>query len=1211
MLDMRLKTRTKFVCILILLFAITILLPTSSPFIESEQEIDRASGPILSDEYVDTTGYAEGVFVSGDYAYVADYDSGLAVINISDPTNPGTPVYEDTTGYAIGVYVSGDYAYVAIYGSGLAVIDISDPTNPGTPVYEDTTGYATVVYVSGDYAYVACGSSGLAVIDISNPTNPGTPVYEDTTGTARGVYVSGDYAYVADGYSGLAVIDISNPTNPGTPVYEDTTGYALGVFVSGDYAYVADHDSGLAVIDISDPTNPGTPVYEDTTGNAWSVYVSGDYAHVANNDSGLAVIDISNPTNPGTPVYKDTTSYAYDVYVSGNYAYVADGYTGLAIIRVAASIDPSIQANEDTTGYAEIVFVSGDYAYVADYDSGLAVINISNPTNPGTPVYEDTADYAEGVYVSGDYAYVADGSSGLAVIDISNPTNPGTPVYEGTTDYARGVYVSGDYAYVAVSGSGLAVIDISDPTNPGTPVYEDTTGYAIGVFVSGDYAYVADHSSGLAVIDISDPTNPGTPVYEDTTGNAWGVYVSGDYAYVANYDSGLAVIDISNPTNPGTPVYEDTTGYAYRVYVSGDYAYVADGSSGLAVIDISDPTNPGTPVYEGTTDYARGVYVSGDYAYVADDTSGLTVIQVRVTDVSAPSISTSRSPDDPTNIDSVNVTVTATDDGIGIDKIMLYSRVVAVGTWEITEMVHTTGDDFEAVIQPEQYNDEVEYYTFANDTIGNSRTSSTFSYTVGDGVDPIISDVLHSPTNPEYTEPTTVTATVTDASSGVQFAELRYRTRPLDGGWSEYVIIPMENPSGDTYTEDIPLLAYGTDVEYFVLAQDNALNRVNTSASQGSYTVEDRTNPVISDVDHVPITPTFLQEANVTATVADPGSGLNLVQIKYRYDPGTGWSGEIEVDMTHLGGGVYQGVIPIFAVGTQVEYYIWAQDRALHESDTSASPKGYNVAAADSVGPTVDSLEQDPESPIDTDVVTITATVTDGTGVAEVILSYSTDGGSSWANVSMTSQAGNEWVASIPQQAAGTTVQYKIYSRDFLSNWAVSSEDSYLVEAPDTTGPNIGPSISPGQPTDVTSVTVTATVTDLSGVDEVHLDYKIDDASSWTTAEMAPGSGDTWTASIPVQPAGTTVTYKIRASDDLGNWAESDESSYLVEDANPPPTTLDIFMQYVPLLSAVAALITLTRGFFWWKDKKAKKGEFSDTAESANGSLISSDGQDD
>ncbi|MCG3218943.1 MAG: hypothetical protein KAR35_08050, partial [Candidatus Heimdallarchaeota archaeon] len=69
----------------------------------------------------------------------------------SNPTK-GYVYHENTTGTAMNVYVDGNYAYVADYVSGLAIINVTDPTNPGTPVYEDTTGYAMDVYVSGDYA---------------------------------------------------------------------------------------------------------------------------------------------------------------------------------------------------------------------------------------------------------------------------------------------------------------------------------------------------------------------------------------------------------------------------------------------------------------------------------------------------------------------------------------------------------------------------------------------------------------------------------------------------------------------------------------------------------------------------------------------------------------------------------------------------------------------------------------------------------------------------------------------------------------------------------------------------------------------------------------------------------------------------------------------------------------------------------------------------
>ena len=36
----------------------------------------------------DTSGYALGVAVAGNYAYVADGDAGLQVIDVSNPANP-------------------------------------------------------------------------------------------------------------------------------------------------------------------------------------------------------------------------------------------------------------------------------------------------------------------------------------------------------------------------------------------------------------------------------------------------------------------------------------------------------------------------------------------------------------------------------------------------------------------------------------------------------------------------------------------------------------------------------------------------------------------------------------------------------------------------------------------------------------------------------------------------------------------------------------------------------------------------------------------------------------------------------------------------------------------------------------------------------------------------------------------------------------------
>ena len=56
----------------------------------------------------DTPGSARDVHVSGNYAYVADWVSGLQVIDISNPENPTITSSAHTPSAAYDVYISGN-----------------------------------------------------------------------------------------------------------------------------------------------------------------------------------------------------------------------------------------------------------------------------------------------------------------------------------------------------------------------------------------------------------------------------------------------------------------------------------------------------------------------------------------------------------------------------------------------------------------------------------------------------------------------------------------------------------------------------------------------------------------------------------------------------------------------------------------------------------------------------------------------------------------------------------------------------------------------------------------------------------------------------------------------------------------------------------------------------------------------------------------------
>ncbi|MHA2603110.1 MAG: S8 family serine peptidase [Candidatus Thorarchaeota archaeon SMTZ1-83] len=85
----------------------------------------------------------------------------------------------------------------------------------------------------------------------------------------------------------------------------------------------------------------------------------------------------------------------------------------------------------------------------------------------------------------------------------------------------------------------------------------------------------------------------------------------------------------------------------------------------------------------------------------------------------------------------------------------------------------------------------------------------------------------------------------------------------------------------------------------------------------------------------------------------------------------------------------------------------------------------------------------------------------------------------------------------------------------------------------DTSGPIIGtPVHNPSAPLDTDTVDVGATVTDMSGVDTVILEYH--NGTHWNNITMN-WNGTHYEATIPALPLGTTVTYRVMANDTLDN----------------------------------------------------------------------------
>ncbi len=155
---------------------------------------------------------------NSDYGYVAASDKGFQIYNISNPAQPLFLTYFDTDGNATGLDVADGYAYVADDENGLVILDISE--NIATFVSQvNTTSPARLVTVSDMNAYVTLENGDFEFIDISDPENPQSLGTYNSSGDAKDIAVSPSNAYlhIAD-YLDYAIIEHLTVSLPEIPV---------------------------------------------------------------------------------------------------------------------------------------------------------------------------------------------------------------------------------------------------------------------------------------------------------------------------------------------------------------------------------------------------------------------------------------------------------------------------------------------------------------------------------------------------------------------------------------------------------------------------------------------------------------------------------------------------------------------------------------------------------------------------------------------------------------------------------------------------------------------------------------------------------------------------------------------------------------------------------------------------------------------------------
>lgn len=400
-------------------------------------------------------GMNNDIEIVGDYAYLADMEEGLEIINITIPLSANMSEvgqYDLPFKSLSSVTVEGGYAYVCS-NDGFEIIDVSDVTNPfKVGGYDNGKGLG--IDIVGNYAFVCELERGVAIYDISNPSAPTEYARIDEFAGIEDIALSSEAAFVAAGTEGVMKIDISTPSAPiltstynANPIYaiESHEGYLYGI-----------SDDGIKIID--ENTMSEVAYY---TGNFFDAIPYGDRVYLFKID-GIEILDISNPTSP--------------TYL-GNYTHAT--YGGL------------------TTGY-----IDDTYVYAVNPDYGVYILNAQVPTSVEV-VGLMTYNFVEHLSIQGDIAYLISRNLGLGIFDISDPSEPIeitrlTAVLE--TPYG-GLARTGNAVFFG-NLHGITVLDVSNSEKPiRLTNYPDDI--ALIIKISGNILFYSTSEGGLNIAQVN------------------------------------------------------------------------------------------------------------------------------------------------------------------------------------------------------------------------------------------------------------------------------------------------------------------------------------------------------------------------------------------------------------------------------------------------------------------------------------------------------------------------------------------------------------------------------------------------------------------------------------------------------------------------------------------------------------------------------------
>jgi hypothetical protein len=291
-----------------------------------------------------TTGTANSVFVrninGSDVAFVADGNSGVQIINVTNPALPQLISTYNTNGYSYDITsanVNGtEYAFIADGTNDFILLDVSALSNPIQKYHFDFVDDAVVsvaIDTQNKKAFAGSYKGFLYIVDLT-----GLPDSLSVIGTYQaydrisGIFVYGSRCYLAENNFGLEIINLTDYTFPVSISYTGTPGQSYDVYVNNGIAYVADGTAGISLFNVVNETNPVYLKSVKTNNESTSLFYGQQRMFSAEKNYGIEGFNNSEPTSPSVIGAIKTAGVPFGGQYYNSSVFIANGNEGLVVL---------------------------------------------------------------------------------------------------------------------------------------------------------------------------------------------------------------------------------------------------------------------------------------------------------------------------------------------------------------------------------------------------------------------------------------------------------------------------------------------------------------------------------------------------------------------------------------------------------------------------------------------------------------------------------------------------------------------------------------------------------------------------------------------------------------------------------------------------------------------------------------------------------------